>query len=162
MKCPKCGCSEDKVVETRVAKEGEAIRRRRECLGCGYRFNTREGIVMTEFVVIKRDGTREDFDPEKVRSGIRHATWKRQVTQEQIDTIVADVTAQLIKRAEREVPTRVVGELVMSELQDLDEVAYVRFASVYRRFEGAGEFIDEVHSLVEAQHSREEDSESDG
>ena len=150
MRCPKCACVEDKVVETRVSKDGDIIRRRRQCLGCSHRFNTHESIVLGEFVVIKRDGTREDFEPDKLRRGIQHATWKRQVTEEQVDQLVTQITAKLIRRAEREISTRLIGQMAMTELKELDEVAYIRFASVYRSFKDVDEFINEVQSLAAA------------
>ncbi len=148
MRCPKCGCLDDKVIETRVSREGDAIRRRRECLSCDHRFTTRESIVQTEIMVVKRDGTREDFNPEKLRMGIRHACWKRPVSEKQVDRLVADIGAKFTKMFEREVSSKVIGELVMEGLQTLDEVAYVRFASVYRRFKDIDQFINEVQSLT--------------
>jgi len=153
VRCPKCANVEDKVVETRISKDGDIIRRRRQCLECGHRFNTHEAIVLNEFVVIKRDGTREEFDTVTLRRGIQHATWKRQVTEEQIDQLVNHITSSLIKRADREVTTRVIGELVMERLKELDEVAYVRFASVYRSFKDVDEFINEVQNLAETQNN---------
>ena len=154
MRCPKCSCLDDKVVDSRVSKEGDAIRRRRECTACGHRFSTRESIVGPEMLVVKRDGAREEFDAEKIRLGVRRACWKRPVSEEQIDKVVAETTAAVTRTLQREVPSKVVGQFVMDALQDLDEVAYVRFASVYRRFKGVGQFIDEVQSLAEAQSSR--------
>jgi len=155
MRCPQCGCEDDKVVETRVGKDGDTIRRRRECLRCGERYTTREALVLPEILVVKRDGTREDFDPEKLRRGIELACWKRPVRDEQVDRVVEQVMADLLKRVDREVPSHLVGEMVMSGLQTLDEVAYVRFASVYRRFKDIDQFIDEVKCLVQAQNDRQ-------
>ena len=147
MRCPKCGCLEDKVIETRVSKEGDTIRRRRVCSSCAHRFTTREAPVPAEITVVKRDGTREEFDADKLRSGIRHATWKRGVTYDQIDDIVTEITAKLIDLQEREVSSHVIGEFAMEALQTLDEVAYVRFASVYRQFRSVDQFINEVQNL---------------
>lgn len=147
MRCPRCGFLEDKVMETRVSREGDTIRRRRECLSCAFRFTTREGIVPAEFVVVKHDGTREDFDPEKLRSGIRRACWKRPVSEAQIDEMVNAVCRDLLGLQTREINSRDIGERAMEALQKVDEVAYVRFASVYRRFRNVGEFIHEVQNL---------------
>jgi transcriptional repressor NrdR len=151
MKCPKCSCTEDKVIDTRVSKDGDSIRRRRECLACGNRFTTYEGLLRTEVAVVKRDGTREDFDPEKLRKGLRRACWKRPVSVEQIEEIVRAITAEIEKRYQREISSQDLGQLVMEELSDLDHVAYVRFASVYRSFEDVGEFINEIQSLTDRQ-----------
>jgi transcriptional repressor NrdR len=125
------------------------IRRRRECLGCQNRFTTRETLGVGEVVVVKRDGSREEFDPEKIHSGIRHACWKRTVSEKQIDRVVADIARRLNNLQQREIESKRIGEFVMESLQELDEVAYVRFASIYRRFTGIGEFIDEVRNLSE-------------
>lgn len=134
-------------METRISKEGETIRRRRECLACHFRFTTREAVVPAEFTVVKRDGTREEFSAEKLAAGIRHACWKRPVSEAQVDRMVNAVIRELLKLQTREVSTREIGERVMEELQHVDEVAYVRFASVYRSFRNVGEFISEVRSL---------------
>ena len=157
MRCPNCSCLDDKVIDSRVSKEADAIRRRRECMACGHRFSTRESIVGAEIVVVKRDGTREEFDTEKIRTGIRRACWKRPVSEEQIDKVVAETTAGVTRTLQREVPSQTVGQLVMDAIQSIDEVAYVRFASVYRRFKGVGQFIDAVQNLAEAQGSRSPD-----
>lgn len=149
MRCPKCGCVDDKVIETRASREGDVIRRRRECAQCQYRFTTRETLGVGEMVVVKRDGSLEEFDPEKIHAGIRHACWKRTVSAKQIDRVVADITRRLNNLQQREVESKRIGQFVMEALQELDEVAYVRFASIYRRFEGIGEFIDEVRNLSE-------------
>ena len=148
MRCPKCACLDDKVIDTRASKDGDAIRRRRECLGCAHRFTTHESVTPVEVVVVKRDGTRQDFDPEKLRLGIHHACWKRQIAESEIDRLVADVAARLTRQVEREVSSQEVGEIVMEELQKVDEVAYVRFASVYRSFKDVDQFINEVQSLT--------------
>lgn len=148
MRCPKCGCLDDKVVETRVSKDGNHTRRRRECADCGFRFTTREELVAPEETfVIKHDGSREAFSTEKVRQGIRHACWKRPISEQQIDAMVAAVTANVFELQTREVPSRDIGAMVMQVLRETDEVAFVRFASVYRRFKDVDDFIDEVHNL---------------
>jgi len=148
MRCPECSCVDDKVIDTRVSKEGESIRRRRECAKCGHRFTTYEMLMRAEAVVIKADGTRVEFDPAKLLNGIRMACWKRNVSPEQIEEAVRRITNRVAQLQQREVPTKVIGAMVMDELQKLDRVAYIRFASVYRRFEDAGQFIDEVQNLM--------------
>ena len=151
MRCPKCTCLDDKVTDTRISKEGDSIRRRRECLSCGHRFTTYETVMRIEIVVVKRDGVREEFSPEKVKDGIRKACWKRPVSNEQIDAAVKAITEKLENLQQSEVATQVVGELVMQELQGLDEVAYVRFASVYRRFKDIDQFLNEIKHLTDRQ-----------
>lgn len=158
MRCPSCDCLDDKVVDTRIAKEGDSIRRRRECLSCKHRFTTRESVIQTELVVVKRDGTREDFDPDKLRAGVQHACWKRAVGQAQIDGLVETVSTRLDKLLQREVASNTLGEMVMAELQKIDEVAFVRFASVYRSFKDVGQFINEVQNLTESQAMRNEEN----
>ncbi len=151
MRCPKCANLDDKVVDTRVSKEGESTRRRRECLNCGTRFTTYEMVVRHEFVIVKRDGTREEFNPEKLKMGVRRACWKRPVGEEQIDQAVRNISERLENMQEREIASQLVGEKVMHELERLDEVAYVRFASVYRRFKDIDQFINEIRHLTDRQ-----------
>jgi transcriptional repressor NrdR len=148
---------DDKVIETRASRDGDVIRRRRECAACQYRFTTRETLGVGEVVVVKRDGSREEFDPEKIHAGIRHACWKRTVSSKQIDRVVAEITRRLNNLQQREIESNRIGEFVMEALQDLDEVAYVRFASIYRRFKGIGEFIDEVRQLSERSDGPEDE-----
>ena len=140
MRCPKCGNQDDKVLDSRSSREGRAIRRRRECLRCGARFTTYEEIVRDELRVIKRDGRTEEFSRQKLHSGVMRASQKRPVTAAQIDALIDDVIEQLGHRESADVPSQVIGELVMERLKALDQVAYVRFASVYRRFEDVSEF----------------------
>jgi transcriptional repressor NrdR len=149
MKCPDCGNPDDKVIDSRVSKEGDSIRRRRECTACGARFTTHEIILKAEMVVIKNDGAREDFDPGKIRSGIRHACWKRPVSEAQVDKMVHAVVTCLENLQQREIKAETIGEAVMDELHNVDHVAYVRFASVYRSFEDVGEFISEIQNLAD-------------
>lgn len=151
MRCPKCSCLDDKVVDTRVSKEGDSIRRRRECIACNARFTTYEMVLRTEILVVKRDGTREEFNPEKLAAGVRKACWKRPVSEDQVGTLVKTVSERLDNLQEKEVSTQVIGERIMEELQRLDEVAYVRFASVYRRFKDIDQFINEIRHLTERQ-----------
>ena len=151
MRCPKCHSVDDKVIESRVSKEGETIRRRRQCLNCNYRFTTYETVIPADIVVVKRDGRREDFKPEKLRAGITLACWKRQVSSEAIDKVVGDITINLTLLPDSEVTTERIGEMVMAELRKLDEVAYVRFASVYRHFQDADAFINEIKQLAQSE-----------
>ncbi len=149
MRCPKCKNDDDKVIETRISREGETIRRRRQCQNCNFRFTTYETVIPADITVVKRDGRREEFKPEKLRDGINMACWKRSVSQEAVDKIVGDITNTLALLPQSEVPTAQIGELVMAALKQLDDVAYVRFASVYRHFQDADAFISAVHSLAE-------------
>ena len=147
MRCPKCHFTGDKVIDSRTAKEGAAVRRRRECLGCGYRFTTYEEVIQSELTVIKRNQSRVEFERSKLRKGIENACWKRPITAEKIDKIVDKVTTGLHRDFEREVSTMEIGQRVMNEIKNLDEVAYVRFASVYREFKDIDQFIDEIRLL---------------
>lgn len=147
MRCPRCGCTDDRVIETRAARDGDSIRRRRMCEDCEHRFTTYEMVVQTEFVVVKRDDTREEFNVEKIRQGIQRACWKRPVKAAQIDEAVREVLRKLENMQEREIPSREIGRLVMETLRGLDEVAYVRFASVYRRFRDIDQFIAEIKQM---------------
>ena len=148
MRCPKCTSIEDKVIDSRISKEGNTIRRRRECLECGHRFTTIENLVRDGIVVIKRDERREEFDREKLLHAIRAACHKRPVDLEQITMIVDDVIDAVEAQYEREIPSRVIGEEVMRHLRRIDQVAYVRFASVYKEFRDVSEFVDEITSLA--------------
>jgi len=147
MRCPKCGCLEDKVIDSRASREGTAIRRRRECMACIHRFTTYEQIERATLMVLKRDGRREPFSKDKLAAGIGRACEKRpispQAIEEAVDRIVADVT----DKYEDEVPGMAIGERVMQELRQLDEVAYVRFASIYRRFQEPDDFVEAVKKL---------------
>jgi transcriptional repressor NrdR len=147
MRCPKCGCQDDKVIDSRASREGATIRRRRECIGCGYRFTTYEEIERSGFFVIKRDGRREEFSKEKLISGIKKACQKRPISPKAIEDLVEGLVNQITDKYEREVPGEVIGRLVMDGLRQLDDVAYVRFASVYRRFQEATDFVHEVKKL---------------
>ena len=145
MKCPKCGVDDDKVLDSRGAREGAAIRRRRECLKCGHRFTTYEEIDRDEVLVVKADGRRETFDRTKVDKALRQACGKRKVSDEQIRTIIDHVVANL---EGDEVPSAKIAELVMSELHKVDEVAYIRFASVYRKFTDVAQFLSAITEIV--------------
>lgn len=148
MKCPVCGHLESKVLDSRPANEGSSIRRRRECLACQKRFTTFETIENLSFMVVKKDKTRESFDRMKVKAGIIRACEKRQVSMEQIENAVTEIEQTLIASMRNEIPSTEIGELVMQKLKDLDEVAYVRFASVYRQFKDITTFRDELDKLL--------------
>lgn len=146
MICPKCGYKEDKVVDSRSAHNGRAIRRRRECLGCTYRFTTYETIE-APLQVIKHDGSREEFSKEKLINGLRRACHKRPISISTIEDTVNSILHHFEQEHVREVPTEEVGKLIMKKLRDIDDVALVRFASVYRRYNDVNEFLDEVRQL---------------
>ena len=148
MKCPFCGQNNDRVVDSRESREGDTIRRRRECLTCGRRFTSYEQIEDIPYMVIKSDGTRQEFNRKKLLSGLLKACEKRPVSTKQLEEIVNAAEGLLHASEEREVTTREIGELVIQRLREIDPVAYVRFASVYRHFEDVGEFMQEVQSLV--------------
>jgi transcriptional repressor NrdR len=147
MHCPFCGHDETKVIDSRLSAEGEQVRRRRECLKCDERFTTFESAELVMPRVVKSDATREPFDESKLRSGMLKALEKRPVSSESVDAAVSHVCHKLRTLGEREVPARLVGELVMDELHRLDEVAYVRFASVYRSFQDVDAFHEEIERL---------------
>ena len=151
MKCPYCANLGDKVVDSRESKEGEVIRRRRECLECGKRFTSYERIDEIPYMVVKKDGTRERFDRQKLVNGLLKACEKRPVSLTSIEAVADRVESTLQDRPEREIATAEVGGFVMEELKKLDKVAYVRFASVYRHFRDIGEFMDEIKSLADKQ-----------
>jgi len=148
MKCPFCGHADDHVVDSREAKVGDTIRRRRQCERCGRRFTTYERIDEIPHMVVKKDGRREKFDRQKILAGLLKACEKRPVPTAKLEEIVNEAEAYVAESPERERPSKAVGELVMSRLKRLDKVAYVRFASVYRRFEDVGEFLDELKALL--------------
>ena len=151
MKCPYCGTLGDKVVDSRESKEGEVIRRRRECLECSKRFTSYERIDEIPYMVVKKDGIRERFDRQKLVNGLLKACEKRPVSLKSVEAIADRIETMLQERPEREIGTVEVGAYVMEELKKLDKVAYVRFASVYRHFRDIGEFMDEIKGLVEKQ-----------
>ena len=148
MKCPSCGHLEDKVIDSRSAKEGQAIRRRRECLKCHRRFTTYETVETTPLLVIKKDGRREPFHREKILNGLLRACEKRPVPAERLNAIVDKLESDLLRPGVDEVPSSEIGERVMEELRSLDEVAYVRFASVYRHFKDLNQFLEELRSFL--------------
>ncbi len=148
MKCSYCGFKESKVIDSRATEDGETIRRRRECMQCGKRFTTYETIELTPILVVKSNGTRQAFDESKIKSGIVKACEKRPVPMYKIDKIVDDIKKQIYNSMEQEVSSKKIGEMVMTALMDLDEVAYVRFASVYRSFKDVSSFMKELEMLT--------------
>lgn len=155
MKCPYCGYKEDKVVDSRATAEESAVRRRRECLKCGKRFTTYEYIEEVSLMVIKKDGRREPFDRKKLLSGIMKACEKRPVGIERMEEIATSVERAVQRKSDREVNSQNIGELVMEKLRLLDEVAYVRFASVYRQFKDVGHFMKELKGMLGNQKYKE-------
>lgn len=147
MRCVQCGSLQDKVLDSRTSKDGTSIRRRRECLKCGYRYTTYEQIERTELRVIKRDGTRESLNREKLMGGLVKACEKRPVSMDRLDRAVDEILADLHKDHLSEVPSSTIGAKVMDKLHQIDPVAYVRYVSVYRQFEDVNEFIQEIQSL---------------
>ena len=148
MTCPYCGCEDSKVIDSRPTDEGERIRRRRECTKCGKRFTTYEIIETVPLIVVTKDGTRESFDRVKLFNGLLRACEKRPVPVEVIEKAVTDIESQLQNSLEKEITSGKIGELAMEKLKDIDEVAYVRFASVYRQFKDVSTFVDEVTKLL--------------
>jgi len=148
MKCPYCGHKSDKVVDSRESKDGEAIRRRRECLKCTKRYTTYEQIEHSLPMVVKKDGRREPFDRKKILNGLIKACEKRPISLEQLEEVVDDIEKQLYSRMEKEVPAAIIGGIVMEKLAVLDEVAYVRFASVYRQFKDINAFTKELKKFL--------------
>jgi transcriptional repressor NrdR len=147
MTCPFCGHREDKVIDSRESKEGESIRRRRQCLACERRFTTYERCDEIPYMVIKKDGRREKFDRQKVLNGLLRACEKRPVSMGKLAELVDEAENALSDSPERELPTTLLGELLMNRLKQLDKIAYVRFASVYRDFQDVGEFLSELKTL---------------
>jgi len=152
MKCPFCGDIEDKVIDSRQSPEGDAIRRRRECLKCQRRFTTYEHVEKSSAMILKKDGRREPFDKNKVLSGIVKACEKRPVSMEKMQQMVDEVERHLENKYEKEIPSKEIGEAIMRELQKIDDVAYVRFASVYREFKDVNQFMSELSHLLKNNH----------
>jgi len=149
MKCPYCSNTENKVVDSRVSGEGSSIRRRRECFKCGKRFTTYEYIDQAPLMVIKRDGNRQRFDRERIKTGIIKACEKRPVSVDKIESMVDEVEREVQRKTDKEIKSTEIGNLVMEKLYTIDEVAYVRFASVYRRFKDVTHFMDELQKFLE-------------
>jgi transcriptional repressor NrdR len=147
MRCPFCGVDSDKVIDSRAVQEGRGVRRRRECQSCSKRFTTYEYVERAQLTVIKNDMAREPFERQKLLRGLKMATAKRPVSAEQLEALVEEVESELFRTGEQEIRSQYIGELVMQRLRELDEVAYVRFASVYRKFQDKTEFVDELKKL---------------
>ncbi len=154
MKCPFCDELEDKVVDSRMAKEGEVIRRRRECLGCKRRYTTYERVDEILPVVVKKDGRRESFDRSKILAGLKKACEKRPISTATIEAVTDRIEKRIQELGETEIESRIVGEELMKELHQLDQVAYVRFASVYREFKDIDQFMDELRTLAQQRRER--------
>ena len=148
MKCPFCGETHNKVIDSRLGKNGDAIRRRRKCIVCGRRFTTYEHTEEIPIMIIKKDGRREVFNSEKVRSGIQRACEKRNISINIIDQFIDDLERDLKEAGEKEIHSNIIGEKVMSKLHEIDDVAYVRFASVYREFKDVNDFVSELKGLL--------------
>ncbi len=148
MKCPFCGEIDNKVIDSRPGKNGDAIRRRRECIICGRRFTTYEHIEEIPVMIIKKDGRREVFNSENVRSGIQKACEKRNISINVIDQFIDDLERDLKETGEKEIPSSIIGEKIMAKLHEIDDVAYVRFASVYREFKDVNDFVSELKGLL--------------
>ncbi len=149
MRCPYCKNVKDKVVDSRTAADGTSIRRRRECDACGRRYTTYEKVEEVPFFVIKKNGTRVPFDRDRIRNGVVKACEKRPVSAEQVDALLDDIEARINEMFDKEVASKFIGNMVMDSLQELDQVAYVRFASVYREFKDVNEFVHELRRIVE-------------
>jgi transcriptional repressor NrdR len=154
MRCPFCRADNDRVIDSRAGDDGGSIRRRRECLACRRRFTTYERIERQLLTVVKKQGERDPFDRDKLTRGLAKACWKRPVTAEDIEAVVAALEAELFGSYESEVPSRVIGERLMELLKGLDQVAYVRFASVYREFKDARDFVDELEPILAQEADR--------
>ncbi len=148
MKCPFCQDDHDRVVDTRASQDGAAIRRRRECLACKRRYTTYERIEATTVKIVKKDGAREPFDHSKIKRGLEKACWKRPISDAQLEAVIATVENEIETHFESEVPSSHLGQLVMRQLRQLDQVAYVRFASVYRQFEDVHDFVSELKPML--------------
>lgn len=148
MKCPYCGYKEDKVIDSRSSSEGNSVRRRRECLKCERRFTTYEYIEQIPLLVVKKDSRRESFDRNKILSGIVKACEKRPVSREKMEDVVTSIERIVMRKYEKEIPSTVIGELIMEKLFAIDDVAYVRFASVYRQFKDVNQFMSELKEIL--------------
>ena len=148
MRCPYCKCDNDKVIDSRACEDGFSIRRRRECISCDRRYTTYERLDEIGIKVVKKDGVREPFLRDKIRAGLLKACWKRPVSDEQIESLVSKIEGEVYAGNDDEIPSHVLGEMVMTSLSKLDQVAFVRFASVYREFKDARDFVDELRPML--------------
>jgi transcriptional repressor NrdR len=154
MRCPYCGKDHDRVSDSRASDDGFTIRRRRECLFCKRRFTTHERVDETGIKVVKRNGVREPFDRTKIKTGLAKACWKRPISDDQIDHLVSEVESDIYANTESEIETTKIGEMVMQRLAQLDQVAFVRFASVYRQFKDVRDFVDELQPMLRPKEER--------
>lgn len=161
MKCPFCRADNDRVLDSRAAQDGFAIRRRRQCLDCKRRYTTYERVEEVTLKVVKKDGTRMPFDRERIKSGLEKACWKRPVSDADIEGVVAQVEDDLYRTYDAEVPSDLIGEQIMNRLRELDQVAYVRFASVYREFKDVRDFVEELEPMLWAKMAKESAGPSD-
>lgn len=157
MKCMYCGCTESKVIDSRSTDEGRTIRRRRECIQCGRRFTTYETIETTPVLVVKNGGNRQTFDPNKIKNGIIKACEKRPVSMSKIDKLVDDIKKRVYNSLEQEISSKQIGEMVMDGLKEIDEVAYVRYASVYRQFTDISSFMHELERMMNEDKNKKEE-----
>lgn len=157
MRCPFCQQDDDKVVDSRSVDDGFFIRRRRHCMGCGKRFTTQERVVEMEVRVLKKNGDKQSFNPEKIRLGLERACWKRPIPNEQVENVYMEIVQEIYLRPVAEIPSQSIGELVMEKLIDLDDVAYIRFASVYRQFKDIHDFVEEVQPILEKKNTERRD-----
>ncbi len=149
MRCPFCRTDNDKVIDSRASQDGYAIRRRRECLNCKRRYTTYEKIEEAQIRVVKKDGVREPFDRDKIKRGLEKACWKRPVADQQIEQVVSAIENEVYSTCDSEIDSRVLGEVVMRHLRQLDQVAFVRFASVYRQFQDVRDFVEELEPMLD-------------
>ena len=154
MKCPFCHVDNDRVIDSRASQDAYAIRRRRECLACSRRYTTYERLEEPVLKVVKKDGGRVPFDRDKIKSGLEKACWKRPVPAEQIEQVVGEIENEIYANSDSEVESRYIGELAMRQLRKIDQVAFVRFASVYREFEDVRDFVDELGTMLEEAQRR--------
>ncbi len=154
MKCPFCQGDNDKVIDSRAVEDGLLIRRRRHCLQCDKRFSTLERVVEMDIRVVKKDGAREPFRPEKIKLGLERACWKRPIRTDQLESVYLEIVQEIYLHPDAEIDSQEIGELVMEKLIDLDEVAYIRFASVYRQFKDIQDFVDEVRPMLDRSQKR--------
>lgn len=155
MKCPFCKNDNDKVIDSRSAEDGFLVRRRRQCLECDKRFSTLERVVEMDVRVVKKDGAREAFRPEKIKLGLERACWKRPIRTDELESVYTDIVQEIYLSPDSEIDSHSIGELVMEKLIDLDEVAYIRFASVYRQFKDIHDFVDEVRPILDRSRRNE-------
>ncbi len=152
MKCPYCQTDNDRVIDSRSGEDGFVIRRRRMCVSCERRFTTYERVAELEIRVVKKDGSREPFRPEKIRQGLERACWKRPIPTDEVENVITEIIQGVYMHGESELNSQIIGEMVMEKLVELDDVAYIRFASVYRQFRDIHDFFDEVRPILDKNH----------